>query len=154
MNLIAKDIFNSLAGRWDFQRNITEAALAYHIFGSAEFSLRRKDVLRYQETGIFEINNISHNFFRNYEYVLQTDDNVIPVYFVENDHRANLFHAINLDICDEEFIAANAEHLCINDQYKVQYKFFRNNDEKFEIRYEVKGPAKDYVIVTTYLRRI
>lgn len=79
------------------------------------------------------------------------------VYFISKDLSLDrLFHEIQFDESklSSSLIKANGSHFCNPDNYTVNYEFYLKNSElnRWTIEYNVKGPKKDYKMLTCYSR--
>jgi hypothetical protein len=124
-------------GDWRVARRIEDALTGQEgrFVGAASFV--RDDVgLRYSEKGMLTLGEASMEAER--VYLWHPSDGGIEVLF--DDGRA--FHRID--------DSAEAAHWCDPDQYDVSYDF--GDWPKWSSRWAVKGPRKDYVMVSEYRR--
>ncbi|KAL3823695.1 hypothetical protein ACHAXA_007266 [Cyclostephanos tholiformis] len=116
----------------------------------------------YREDGLYELTPTQKfEVFREYEYVCKND--VLEIYFVEGGRRAHLFLSLKFvpetipvsnSLADESFwVRATSDHLCVKDLYSATFrvKFNGLSASEIIIKYQVKGPSKDYES-TTILR--
>ena len=61
-----------------------------------------------------------------------------------------LFERVVLAEAEDGGWVGQAEHLCAADSYVSEYRF--RGDGTFEVEHAVRGPRKDYVIRTVYVR--
>ncbi len=135
-----KTIFNWLKGTWDFQRNIPEGLA----IGTATFrETAQSNALHYHETGRVILNNKKSVFHNSYLYVLDCSS-ALFIYFLEQEKTGRLFHVLTFDENK-----ASGKHLCNLDHYYSQYEF-NFAEQSFELRTEVKGPKKEWAIVTKF----
>ena len=144
-------IFGLMKGCWKVSRKIQEPQKNWVTGeGKARFEAISNDpkVLLYKEE--LQILTNSEKFDVSKEYVFRYLENKISVFFKEKPER--FFYSLEFQQPSNEVkvITAQAEHLCIKDLYKAQYKFF--DDNKFELIYQVKGPKKNYLMTTIYDR--
>lgn len=133
-------LLTNFIGEWQFRREIINNPL---IIGQAIFERRSSNELHYFERGQYNAKNKQIiKFYREYFY--QEVDNLISVYFIEDDS-LRLFH--NLAFKNNE---ASAFHLCGRDEYYVKYQI--HDDVNFSIQYDVSGPNKRYSSLTNYYR--
>jgi Family of unknown function (DUF6314) len=135
-----KQVFSALAGTWDLSRTIGE----WKFRGSAVFRLQDENELRYEETGILsKEGNADIPAFRRYVYRYEADR--IAIYF--DGHPKRIFQLLDLKCARNGHWEGQAEHLCPPDHYASRYSFGR---ETIEITHLVRGPRKDYDMVTNY----
>lgn len=142
----ALSIFRWLEGTWSLSRQITGTG---KMNGKAVFRLENPINLNryhYREEGILTfLTNQSLNFHREYVYEYDENHQIINVYFNENPLK--FFHKLQFST---DFKSADASHLCINDRYDAYYTFL--NENQFGLQYRVKGPKKDYQIISTFTK--
>ncbi|MDG1736935.1 MAG: DUF6314 family protein [Paracoccaceae bacterium] len=124
-------------GSWQVSRWIKDALIGQsgNFEGLAEFK-RDELGLRYIERGILKLGAASMQAERC--YLWRVADKGIEVQF--EDRRA--FHHIDQ--------SAEAAHWCDPDQYNVTYEF--GEWPEWSSRWAVKGPRKDYEMVSNYRR--
>ncbi|KAF1815373.1 FAD/NAD(P)-binding domain-containing protein [Eremomyces bilateralis CBS 781.70] len=82
----------------------------------------------------------------------------ITAWFVKEDRSVDyLFHRVRLDGAQKDsqaFCNATGSHLCVKDTYETEYKFEFDgvNVKRFNIKYHVSGPSKDYTHDTWFQR--
>jgi hypothetical protein len=136
------NIFRMLQGVWAFDRQVTPGGT---MTGRAVFEQAGHSTYDYEEQGSLTLDTgTTHDVARRYSYRLI--DNEIHVYYADGVDSGKLFHV--LDAADER--VAQAEHLCGQDLYKSKYEF--DLPYGFKIIHEVKGPKKDYLSETTFMR--
>ena len=107
---------------------------------------------------------------RRYVYRYQRANDEITAWFVKPDPEANvdyLFHRVEFrgtDVTpfkqDERnkafMLEASGHHSCVDDQYEAKYGFLQKCGvlEEWSLRYDVKGPKKDYSADAQYTRRL
>lgn len=121
--------------QWTIERRVTETAGAvHHLTGTAQVD----GAGLYSERGILQLAQGGTSVAqRRYRWV--RDDTGIEVFF--EDGRP--FHRIDLSGG-----APGAQHWCDPDTYNVAYDF--SHWPKWSATWQVTGPRKDYVMVTTY----
>ena len=138
-------IFIKLSGSWILSRTVPNYGT---MKGRAVFKVipKENNFLHYREEGIMilEQTKATYDFFREYIYEYSRD--AITIYFSETPRR--IFQVLNLG----EFATCEAAHQCVEDDYHGTYNFKNINQGQFEITYKVKGPNKDYVIVSKYIK--
>ncbi|HUF55610.1 MAG TPA: DUF6314 family protein [Thermohalobaculum sp.] len=93
--------------------------------------------LEYREEGLLEMNGRLLQAERRYRWRFEAEGRV-RVLFADGSR----FHS---------FIPGRpvADHLCGDDRYEVAYAF---EEDRWSSRWDVRGPAKDYVLETWYSR--
>lgn len=121
-------------GKWCITREITHADGTRASFAGVAEWLPAEGGADYVERGVLDMGTARFNAERRYRW---SDD--LDVYF--DDGR--FFHAVPQ--CD-----GDAAHWCDPDQYDVTYDFTRWPE--WTARWQVRGPRKDYVMVSVYTR--
>lgn len=147
MSVLLMQVFDSLKNDWTLTRTISHQGIMH---GTAHFKLIEPNTLHYQEHGIFtSVTGASFNTTREYFYYYDNRTAEISVFFVENNQRGKLLHSLQfIPLKLNAPLRAKAKHICSKDVYSATYEF--NQHGQFSLRYQVKGPAKDYVINTLY----
>jgi hypothetical protein len=136
----AREVFSALAGTWDLSRTIGE----WTFRGSAVFCAQSENELRYDESGILSKPGTADiAAFRRYVYRYEADR--IVIYLDERPER--IFEVLDLKRASNGNWEAQAEHSCPPDHYTSHYSFGR---ETMRITHVVRGPRKDYEMVTNY----
>jgi hypothetical protein len=135
-------VFPRLRGNWAFDRSVDGRNLMQ---GSASFSDVADGSLAYHEQGLMRLEGGAFQAERRYVYAGKPDG--FAVFFAETPLR--LFHEIRLEMTSGN-MAGGASHLCSADLYRSDYAFLP--DGTFMVRHEVKGPKKDYVLTTSFMR--
>jgi hypothetical protein len=135
-----RDIFSALAGVWDLSRTIGE----WNFRGSAVFSSRGPDELRYEENGILSRQG-NADFPASRRYIYRYEADHIVIYFDERP--ARIFEALGPERAPNGNWEARAEHACHPDHYASRYAF---GPDTIVITHVVRGPRKDYEMVTNY----
>lgn len=91
----------------------------------------------------FLIENFMHSY-KEYEYHYSARQ--IVKYFKSEDGENQVFY--ELEFINDNF--AIASHLCSLDRYDVEYRFGELGC--FNMKYVVKGPSKDYIINTQFIK--
>jgi hypothetical protein len=125
-------------GEWQVAREIADrtGGPEGRFDGVARFT-RAPWGLAYAEAGELRLGTAAMRATREYRWVFRADG--VEVFFA--DGRA--FHAFRFD-------AAEAEHLCGADLYRVRYDFGRW--PVWEAAWDVRGPRKDYAMRSVYAR--
>ncbi|MCU7556026.1 DUF6314 family protein [Alteromonas sp. ASW11-19] len=127
----------AFAGQWQLQRKIIQSNGDEFVFeGEATFSWCGS-WLNYQESGqVTAPDGRQLSAERTYCWQPGTSQQ-IDVYFEDG----RFFHSFSKD-------TPQAEHLCGNDHYKVDYVF--NQWPVWESYWRVTGPRKDYTMLSRY----
>jgi hypothetical protein len=137
------EVFRRLVGTWKIERSIEgHGTLA----GEAVFAPTDDGMLAYRERGELRLDS-GAVLTAEREYLFARRPGGLSVFFAEKPPR--LFHEVILT-GGEEYLQATADHLCNADHYRSDYAF--KADGSFVIRHVVRGPKKDYAIVTVYTR--
>lgn len=123
-------------GSWSIFRHFGAQGLAV---GQAAFTLLTPSLLAYREDLEVHIPGFSEAVYQEYLYVFEEG----CVYKKFKDNR--LFY--RLEVSNAE---ATGAHLCGEDHYQAHYSFLGQNN--FTLTYRVKGPRKDYEILTEFTR--
>ena len=136
----ARDVFSALAGTWELSRTVGE----WNFRGNAVFRAQGPNELRYEENGILaKPDNADIQASRRYIYRYEADR--IVVYFDERP--ARIFEILDLKRSPNGTWEAEAEHACDPDHYASRYAFA---PETIAITHVVRGPRKDYEMVSNY----
>lgn len=153
MNL--EKLFLNLNNTWNFQRRIdskTKALPSGTVRGQATISLVSDNFLLYQEEGTFKTKQ--QNEFKvgqRYAYCLQKGPEIIKC-FVDENNKTRLFYALVFSLEADGSLSATGTHLCGMDHYQASYAFPKSEGfSDFSLSYRVKGPTKDYCLITKYL---
>lgn len=133
-----RQIFESLLGSWTFERVIRPGG---SIKGTVEFLLKDPNTYSYKEEGTF-LNERSEEFETSREYLYCYRNNTIEVLFSDGKSFLTL-----------EFISpqyAIGTHTCSEDNYEAFYSFL--SPISFTVEYSVKGPRKEYEMLTFFTR--
>jgi hypothetical protein len=138
----AREIFKSLIGTWEISREGSKIKTAE---GKATFIKVEERCIKYREELKVKLigSDTVHHTHREYFYIYEEDTDQIRVAFDSME----LFYTMKVA---GESVTSCDEHLCINDTYKATYKFL--SDTHFSVSYEVKGPKKDYVLKTKFVK--
>ena len=172
---VTKAIFSRLIGKWNIERTLESMISTYPsgtFRGTAHLSSRLSTDKAYdaeyvyvEEGQLTTYQGLSLRASRSYVYRFQEDTNSITAWFVKSGKDAVVdyfFHRITFDETIGEQASkklapyvASAHHLCVDDVYTVAYTFRLSevlslND--WSIRYDVKGPKKDYTTHARYTR--
>lgn len=171
-------LFSILEGKWKLFRKLQSAIFSYpsgNFEGIAVFKKRTPtshdydDEYLYTEDGRFVTEQglvLTAN--RRYVYRFQKRTNTMTAWFVKPTSESTvdyLFHTLDFSSIEGEslgskkdrktkFVKANGHHLCIDDDYQANYLFgFKSSEcDEWGVEYVVKGPKKDYIANSKYLR--
>lgn len=136
----ARTIFDMLAGTWSYKRVISNYGT---IDGKSVFALTEPDVLAYTEKGLLHLTD-GPVLEAHQEYVYRLEDgDRLAVYFRDG----RFFHEVSLA---DDGRTGTGDHLCKLDFYQAAYRF--EGPEAFTVTYNVKGPKKDYVSETHFIK--
>jgi len=136
----ASNFFNILQGSWKLDRTITSFNKLIGTASGIANAIKINDsTLFYKEELEVIINNVKTKSHKQYLYNLE--DGKLYKKFDDN----TLFYQLIF----KKYLAKGV-HLCGKDLYKATYKFY--NDTNFSLEYDIKGPRKDDVIKTEFLR--
>ncbi|WP_341366375.1 DUF6314 family protein [Yoonia sp. BS5-3] len=129
-------------GKWVLDRQIADARAGQngHLTGHAVFTRRSESVLEYCEEGRLQMGQ-GPALQATRRYIWHFDAGQVAVQF---DDEAP-FHRFALTPT-----AVGEDHLCGDDLYRSTYDFA--DWPKWECRWSVVGPRKDYVSTTRYRR--
>jgi len=154
-------LLKSILGKWTFQRTLTQLTdySSQFVSGTIAFSADRneetgEDFVLYREDGVMELAGRPIEVFREYHYQFNPSNGALEIFFVESGKRAHLFLSLlfqkQRDGSDKSWVAG-AGHLCIKDLYDGRFVVDLDglSASRVEMKYKVKGPAKDYEALTT-----
>lgn len=172
---VARAACRAFQGNWRIRRTIKSALPSFPsgtLEGQASFlpryptsdnSGRTFDLeYLYVESGTLLLSNgAALNAKKRYVYRYSEADDQLSVWFVKTDKDLEvdyLFHNMEFipptDATKAGPSIAKAEHLCVDDMYETEYRLFFQGISllQFETKHSVKGPSKDYVATTTFVR--
>jgi hypothetical protein len=137
------DLQSHLLGNWALRRTVSGG---HRMSGRATFRLRDDGRLSYAEEGTTMLATGQQlPFTRSYLYAFA--DDVLDILFDEPAPR--LFQEVRL-VSGKDCWRGTGYHLCQSDAYRSQYVFERCGG--FQMRHEVEGPRKSYVVETVFAR--
>ena len=171
------DVFHTLSGCWQLSRKFLSENASKHfgnLEGTATFTSRNSsDNLRTSEELYSEIGNfvttegLKLETYRQYVWRFDTLTQTVDVWFVKADDQKSvdyLYHTLKFSDSDSEEsgntgifeLTASGDHLCDKDNYQVKYTFHVENQSltQWTSRTTVSGPTKDYVLESTYTRKV
>ena len=139
----ARRLFDALEGAWALHRTIQPAG---RFDGTARFERVDANTLQYRERGMLSLPD-GPPIEGTREYIYRLEGDRLCAYFPEEPPR--LFQCMELQsAADGKAMAGEAKHRCAADDYNSSYEF--HSDGTFRIVHEVKGPRKNYTLVTEY----
>lgn len=135
--------FKSLEGSWRLKREIStgetlEGKAVFEAISNAAFLMR-------EEGQLILLNKVQIPAARLWYWHL-CDGDILEVTYDQT--RLETYHLVNLERSEIGW-HGEAQHLCGSDLYSGEYSF---NENGFEIIQSVKGPKKDYLVRSIYLR--
>lgn len=165
---VGRAAFLGLQGNWKINRTIIShlnTMPSGTLTGTASFHPRFPTdpaftfEYLYIEHGTFHMSNgMIMNATRRYAYRYNEEHDKISVWFVKDDGKTvdYMFHGMEIDVASRSNKGwlAKADHLCVKDFYVSDYRFkFEGvNVQQLTVVHEVKGPSKNYVSETVYVR--
>lgn len=168
---LARAIFRTLQGKWKLSRKIDSKNVALPsgtVEGIANFHGRSPTPDKtgllfdseylYVESGSFKTDSSAEmNVARSYVYRYSEAKDQLSVWFVkpESPYEVDyLFHDLAFATDDKSSCLAQADHLCVADNYHTEYRFTMKGIAlvEFAVQHVVNGPEKDYTMTTTYTR--
>ena len=139
---VADGVFEGLLGEWSLEREIPGRGC---MKGRARFTLLDAGTALYEESGELCLEG-GQTLHSRQSYVYEKRDDGFAVRFADT---RELFHVVRFVVSGDDLVG-EASHVCLNDLYISAYTV--HSDGSFEVRHEVRGPQKDYVIRTLYHR--
>ena len=139
---VADGVFEGLLGEWSLEREIPGRG---RMKGYARFTRLDAETALYTESGELCLEG-GQTLRSRQSYVYEKRDDGFAVRFADT---RELFHVVRFAASGDDLVC-EASHLCMNDLYLSAYTV--HSDGNFEVRHEVRGPQKDYVIRTLYQR--
>ncbi len=133
--------FKLLSGSWNLKREISTGE---KLIGKADFELISKSAFLLREEG--DLTLVSGAIIpasRNWFWHLSKFRTLKITYDEACDQE---YHLINLN-WDSDRWFGEAQHLCGSDLYTGEYRFY---DYGFEIKQIIKGPNKNYEVLSAY----
>ena len=135
-------MFEGLLGEWSLQREIPGRG---SMTGRARFTLLDGETALYEESGELCLEG-GQTLHSRQSYVYEKTEEGFAVRFADT---RELFHVMQFVESGDDLVA-EASHVCLNDLYLSGYTV--RSDGSFEVRHQVRGPQKDYVIRALYRR--
>ena len=167
-----KGLFKDLQGIWKLERELESSHPSFpsgNFEGSATFEPRDPtgdthtgEYLYIEEGDFVNAQGLTLKASRCYAYRIDERAKIMSVWFVkpkDNETVDYLFHNMEFQKMPERrlhngFIIADGFHLCVDDNYHVQYKFFIDKMKltSWSMETTVKGPRKSYIARSSYFR--
>ena len=141
MSMAFEFYFKSLAGSWSLERKISTGET---FNGKAVFEPISGTAFLMREEGILVLNNGANVPASKYWYWHIADNAILEISYDEEKDQP--YHHVNLS-GDKSGWSGSAEHLCGADLYSGSYRFSK---DRFMINQTIKGPNKDYSLITSY----
>ena len=135
-------MFEGLLGDWSLEREIPGRG---RMKGRARFTLLDAETALYEESGELCLEG-GQTLHSRQSYVYEKREDGFAVRFADT---REIFHVMWF-LASGDDLVAEARHVCVNDLYLSGYTV--RADGSFEVRHQVRGPQKDYVIRTLYQR--
>ena len=145
-----KTLFLLLEGDWQFSREI-HGSYEAKLEGTASFQHEEGDDEKrkylYTENAQVQMADGSE-YASKQSYIYQLKDDGIDV-FKQEEGKWKLMHQLQFSSSEKTCVASHV-HQCGQDQYAATYSI--KSEDEFELSYQIKGPKKDYSIVSVYSR--
>jgi hypothetical protein len=139
-------VFDLLLGRWNFVREVSRQA---SMVGRATIALVEEGTALYEETARVTLAN-GQTLNARQRYLYQRSAHPVNGFDILFESTQNLFQSLKFSHVGDGRLAASASHLCQADSYFSEYELV--GEDRFYVQHTVRGPEKDYVVLTTYLR--
>jgi len=91
-----------------------------------------------------------HTMNGRQRYIYQRSPILVNGFDILFDRTLQLFHSLKFSSSGNGRLTASASHLCNADSYLSEYELA--GEHRFYVQHTVRGPQKDYVVLTTYFR--
>ena len=153
---MTQHLFEYFKGSWIFEREILWSD-SQKVYGRADGNAiwnasEQPATLQYQETGKLNIIETQHQqaFFRNYKYHITAEG--LSIYFDDAlTQNFNLYQQYIYRKEDNKLIPKEI-HVCNKDLYEGDFTL--TNGHHFIHTSVIKGPHKDYTIITRYTKQL
>ncbi len=137
MSLAAK-LFDRLPGAWKLSREIPGKG---RLEGKVSFTPSGQSSLEYREDGVLSISH-GGKFNSSRSYVYKLNGGRIEIHY-DDPHRKNeIMHELDFDAEGK----ARHRHRCGEDFYEIVFAF--ESEDRIRIEYDVRGPQKNYRMVS------
>lgn len=139
-------MFDLLLGTWTFVREVSHQA---SMAGRATIVLVEEGTALYQEAAQVTLAN-GQTLNGQQRYLYQRSPRPVNGFDILFDRTQQLFQSLKFSSSGNGRLTARASHLCKADSYFSEYAL--DKEDCFHVQHTVRGPQKDYVVRTTYLR--
>ncbi len=144
--LSSGQVFDLLLGAWTFVREVSSQAT---MVGRSTIALLEEGTALYQEAAQVTLAN-GQTLNGQQRYLYRRSPHPANGFDILFDRTQQLFQSLQFSPSGNGRLAARASHLCKADSYFSEYALV--GEDRFHVRHTVRGPQKDYVVRTTYLR--
>ncbi|HCU06013.1 MAG TPA: hypothetical protein DIC42_00275 [Holosporales bacterium] len=130
---------NTFQGSFNFKRIVSDPELI--VTGTAIFIKHDNNKVQYREEGHYTLNGTEYVCYQQQTFLLTTDTLIIQ------NNIGKTLHIFNVDNKNTKL---QNTHICKNDHYVIDINIQSN--DCFITSYSVKGPKKNYSMMTTYKR--
>jgi hypothetical protein len=132
-----------IIGTWNLQRKISNQL---PIIGTAVIHSINEFTVSYQEEVLTPL--LKGKVIKGtQEYRLEKNSDFLEIFFCNGLNAGQIFQRFLFNASQSKSI-----HICAKDQYRSTWIWL--NEESFQLKHEVKGPRKDYVMITNYFKII
>ncbi len=131
---------NTFQGAFTFKRIVSDPELI--ITGAALFIKYDNNKVQYSEEGCYTLNGTEYACYQQQFFLLTKETLIIQ------NNIGKTIHIFNLN--NDQMKLQNT-HICKNDHYAIDINIQSN--DCFVTSYSVKGPKKNYSMMTTYKRK-
>lgn len=148
------DLFDFFIGQWAFERYIyfkTSGEVYASAYGEASFIPEARPAkLLYEERGRLKMvaNPTEIPFSRKFSYEFQ--EGMMNVFFADGPDKGVLYQRYIQD--QHNRLIPDQTHICSNDIYKGEYHLSGANS--FSLNTLIDGPQKDFLIKTSFMRKL
>lgn len=129
-------------GKYNFDRWVAHDKILMQ--GTAVFKKIDDHQSQYIESGTYSLDGASQEFYQLRYFVFTKDSLVIK----KKD--GAVLHEFILDASDNLPLEIQHVHVCNKDKYKIKVTVF--SEDKFQTYYEIKGPHKNEIIHTEFVK--
>ena len=117
--------------------------------GRATITLVEEGTALYEETAQVTLAN-GQTLNGQQRYLYQRSPHPVNGFDILFDRTHQLFQSLKFSSSGNGRLTARASHLCNADSYFSEYELV--GEDRFDVQHKVRGPQKDYVVSTSYLR--
>ncbi len=133
--------FKSLSGSWNLKREISTGE---KLIGKADFECISKSAFLLREEGELTLKSGAQIHASRIWYWHLSVNQTLKITY--DELRQQEYHLVRLKHVSDKW-RGEAQHLCGSDLYSGEYLFCKKG---FEIRQTIKGPNKDYMVLSHY----